>query len=263
MGQIVFDEEMARQLEAVYRIRDAVRRRGLVREKLAAKRGEHILDVGCGPGFYCLELADAVGEEGAILGIDSSDPMLSLAERRCEGLAQVSFEQGDALSLPVEDETFDAALSVQVLEYVEDVPAALDQIHRALRPGGRVVIWDVDWATTSVNTEDAARTERMLAGWDEHLTHPSLPRRLTADLRRAGFEDVEMDGHVFATNRLDIETYGGYLVSFLADFVRGRGSVPAEEIDAWEAEQQELEDRGEFYFAVIQFCFVARKPRRG
>ncbi|MGA8926186.1 MAG: hypothetical protein WB462_08185 [Solirubrobacterales bacterium] len=51
MGQIVFDEEMARQVEALYRIRDAALRRGLVREKLAAQPGERVLDVGCGPGF--------------------------------------------------------------------------------------------------------------------------------------------------------------------------------------------------------------------
>jgi SAM-dependent methyltransferase len=85
MGQIVFDEEMARQIEALYRIRDAAIRRGLVREKLAAQPGEHILDVGCGPGFYCLELAEEVGEQGTVVGIDSSQPMLTLAERRCEG----------------------------------------------------------------------------------------------------------------------------------------------------------------------------------
>ena len=53
--------------------------------------------------------------------------------------------------------SFDAALSVQVLEYVDDIAAALGEIHRALRPGGRVVLWDVDWATLSLQTADEAR----------------------------------------------------------------------------------------------------------
>jgi ubiquinone/menaquinone biosynthesis C-methylase UbiE len=52
----------------------------------------------------------------------------------------------------------DRALSVQVLEYVADIPTALAEMHRALRPGGRVVIWDVDWATVP-------GTPRMLLGW--------------------------------------------------------------------------------------------------
>ena len=166
MGQIVFDEEMARQIEALYRIRDAAIRRGLVREKLAAQPSERILDVGCGPGFYCLELAAEVGEQGAIVGIDSSQPMLSLAERRCEGLTQVGFKEGDALSLPVEDESFDAGFSIQVLEYVPDATAALREIFRTIKPGGRTLIWDVDWDTLSMQSADRERWERVDAAWN-------------------------------------------------------------------------------------------------
>jgi arsenite methyltransferase len=63
MSRLAFDEDEARQIEALYRI-DAARRRGLVREALGAQPGERILDVGCGPGFYCAELLDEVGTAG-------------------------------------------------------------------------------------------------------------------------------------------------------------------------------------------------------
>ncbi len=69
-----------------------------------------------------------------------------------------------------------------------------------LRPGGRLLLWDVDWATVSWHSEDPARMERFLAAWDEHLSDPSLPRTLSAQLRAAGFEDVELNGHAFATD---------------------------------------------------------------
>ena len=65
---------------------------------------------------------------------------------------------------------------MQVLEYVPDVTAALREIHRALRPGGRVVVWDVDWATVSMRTADEERMKRVLAAWDSHLD-PSLASR--------------------------------------------------------------------------------------
>ena len=83
----------------------------------------------------------------------------------------VAFYEADATNLPVPDGTFDAALSVQVLEYVPDATAALAEMHRALRPGGRVVIWDVDWATVTWHSEDPERMARVLRAWDEHLTN--------------------------------------------------------------------------------------------
>jgi arsenite methyltransferase len=58
VSQAAFDEETGRQLEALYRIGDAVRRRCLVRAALGASPDERILDVGCGPGFYCAELVE-------------------------------------------------------------------------------------------------------------------------------------------------------------------------------------------------------------
>jgi ubiquinone/menaquinone biosynthesis C-methylase UbiE len=236
-----------------------VRRRELVKAALGARRGERVLDIGCGPGFYAAELAPEVGPEGAIVAVDRSPQMLALARRRCEGLGHVTFHEGEATSLPVEDGGFDAAFSVQVLEYVQEIDAALAEMHRALRPGGRAVVWDVDWSTVSLYSPDAARTARVLRAWDEHLTHPSLPQTLTARLRAAGFEDVAVAGHAFVTNELVPDTYGGSLVPLVEDYVAGDARVGDEEARDWAAEQRELDRRGEFFFACIQFCFTARR----
>lgn len=261
MTQLVFDEDAARRIESLYRLGDAVRRRRIVRGALGAASGERILDVGCGPGFYCAELLEEVGPSGAVVGVDGSPPMLELAARRCIGYDNVEFHEADAVSLPVENASFDAALCVQVLEYVADATAGLAALHRALRPGGRVVVWDIDWATVSLHSEDPNRTERVLRAWDEHLAHPSLPRTLQPRLRSAGFEDIHMEGHPFATFDFDPETYGAAIVPFVGAFVVGRNGITDEEAEAWIAEQRKLGERGEFYFASTQFCFTATKPR--
>ena len=257
MSQLEFDEAVVKQLEIVYRTRDVLRRRRLVREALAAAPGERILDVGCGPGFYAEELLEQVGPDGSVVGVDSSADMLAVAAHRCEGRGNVAFHQADATSLPVRDGEFDAALSVQVLEYVDEVDVALAEIHRTLRPGGRLVVWDVDWATVSMRTADPARMRRVLDAWDEHLADPALPSRLAPLLRAAGFEDVAAEGHTFATIELVPDAYGGSIVPFMAGFVAGRDAVGADDVAAWLAEQRELAERGEFYFAVVQFCFTA------
>ncbi len=219
MSQLPFDEGMAAQMEVIYRRRDILRRRAIVREALGAQPGEAIVDVGCGPGFYVLELLEQVGPGGRVVGVDASPSMLAVAARRCAAHDNASFVQADATSLPFDDGAFDAAVTVQVLEYVNEVGAALAELHRVLRPGGRAVAWAVDWATLSMNALDVDRNRRVLSAWDEHLADPSLPRTLTPRLRAAGFENVAMEGYAFATAELTPESYGGSLMPLMRDFV--------------------------------------------
>jgi arsenite methyltransferase len=259
--QLAFDEDVARQIEALYLTRDAARRRRLVREALGTQPGDRVLDVGCGPGFYCLEIADEVGPDGRVVGIDAAEPMLELARRRCQGLDNVTFKQGDILSLPVEDQSFDRALCVQVMEYIEPATEALSEIGRTLRPGGRVVIWDVDWATVAWHSSDPALTNQILKAWDQHLAHPSLPQSLAPRLREAGFEEVEGTGHVFSTiANLDPGTYGAAIIPLIASYVTSNRLVDADRVEAWVEDQQRLSERGEFYFSSAQLCFSGVKP---
>ncbi len=259
MSQLEFDRRLVERLERLYTTRDMLRRREVVRAALGARPGDRILDVGCGPGFYDTELLEAVGREGSVVGLDISADMLAVAAKRAEGHDNVTFHEADATSLPVQDASFDRVLCVQVLEYVRDVPAALSEMHRALRPGGRVLVWDVDWATVSWHAIDRQLTRRVLAAWDKHLTHPSLPQTLGPQLRNAGFENVRMDAHAFATTELIPDAYGGSLVPLIEQYVADQGGMNQNEAKAWADEQRELGDRGEFFFTVTQFCFTATR----
>jgi SAM-dependent methyltransferase len=187
--------------------------------------------------------------------------MLELARRRCAEHENVSFHEGEVLALPVEDGTFDRALSAQVLEYVELATEALVEIQRALRPGGRVVIWDIDWATVSWHSSDPDLTEQILRAWDQHLAHPTLPRSLGPRLRQAGFEEIDATGRIFTTiKNLDPEAYGGAIIPIIANYVRSSGLIDEARVEEWVADQHRLSDRGEFYFASVQFCFTGVKP---
>jgi arsenite methyltransferase len=259
VSQLEFDRRLVERLEQLYATRDVLRRRELVRAALDARAGDRVLDVGCGPGFYVTELLEVVGRDGLIVGVDSSADMLAVAAKRAEGHENVDFHEADATSLPVPDASFDRAIAVQVLEYVRDISAALAELRRALRPGGRVLVWDVDWATVSWQANDGELMRRALAAWDKHLTHPSLPRRLAAQLRDAGFEHIQMDAHPFATTQLIPDAYGGSLVPLLEQFVVEQGGMSQREAQVWADEQRTLGDRGEFFFTVTQFCFTASR----
>ena len=259
MSQLEFDRRLVERLERLYATRDLLRRRELVRAALGAQAGDRVLDVGCGPGFYVTELLEVVGRDGLIAGVDGSADMLAVAAKRAEGHDNVEFHEADATSLPVPDASFDRAIAVQVLEYVRDISAALAELRRALRPGGRLLVWDVDWATVSWQTSDGKRMQRVLAAWDKHLTHPALPRTLAPQLRDAGFEHIEMDAHPFATTQLVPDAYGGSLVPLLEQYVVEQGGMSQTEAKAWADEQRALGEREEFFFTVTQFCFTASR----
>lgn len=258
MSQLEFDRRLIQRLERLYSTRDVLRRRELVRAALGARSGDRVLDVGCGPGFYITELLEAVGRDGAVAGVDISADMLAVAAKRAAGHGNVEFHEAGATSLPVPEASFERAVCVQVLEYVRDVRAALAEMHRVLRLGGRMLVWDVDWSTVSWHAIDRQLMRQVLAAWDKHLTHPCLPQTLAAQLRNAGFQDVRMDAHAFATTELIPDAYGGSLVPLLEQYVAEQGGMSQQEAKAWADEQRELGDRGEFFFTVTQFCFTAK-----
>jgi arsenite methyltransferase len=258
VSQLSFDADLLPRLEALYRTTQILRRRRLVREALGATSGERILDVGCGPGFFVADLLEDVGPSGSVVGVDRSPQMLGAARQRNEASTNASFLEGEATALPVDGGSFDAALCVQVLEYVPDTVAALSEMRRALRTGGRLLVWDIDWSTVSLHSSDPARTARVLEAWDGHLTHPALPRTLAAQLRSAGFDDVTAEGHSFSTVEHEPGSFHASVIALMEDYVGGRGDFPADELRAWSDDLQELGRRGEFFFALTQFCFTAR-----
>jgi arsenite methyltransferase len=95
------------------------------------------LDVGCGPGTVTASLAGAAGPRGLVLGIDISEPMLTRAVRAQAG-PQVGFLRADAQRLPLRDATVDAVLSIAMLQLIPDPVAAVAEMARVLRSGGRL-----------------------------------------------------------------------------------------------------------------------------
>jgi SAM-dependent methyltransferase len=108
-------------------------------EWLDIPAGGTALDVGSGPGTVTASLARAAGADGLALGVDISEAMLTRAVRNEAG-PHVGFIRADAQRLPLRDNTVDAVVSLAVLQLVPNPSAALAEMARVLRPGGRLAI---------------------------------------------------------------------------------------------------------------------------
>lgn len=252
-----FDDEGAKRTDRLYASPDVVAQRNAVLSLLAPQPGERVLDVGSGPGYLLESIARAVGATGAVRGLDPSAAMNSLAADRVADLAWVTLDEGDAAALPYPDGSFDAAVSTQVYEYVPDVPAALAELRRVLRTGGRALILDTDADSLVWHTSDLDRNRRVLEAWDEHLAHPRLPRVLSALLRRAGFRVTEHHVHPIANPALTPDSFSATQMHIIAEFVSGRRGVTAAEAEAWLADLQALGEAGEYFYCLNRYLFTA------
>ncbi|MGA2880636.1 MAG: methyltransferase domain-containing protein [Bryobacteraceae bacterium] len=259
MSQFHFDEDLSRRVERIYLTPDVVAQRRQVLDSLKLVRGEHVLDIGSGPGLLAHDMAVAVGPQGRVCGIDLSPAMVAMSSKRCAEQPWVGFRTADATELPYPDNSFDAAVSTQVYEYVSDIPAALAELHRVLRPGGRALILDTDYGSLVIHTEDAARMARLLAAWDHHFVHASLPRTLSRQLREAGFSVRERAAFPMFNPEFEDNTYAKGMLAMMASFAVGREGISQNEADAWFAEFSTLNKEGLFFFSLNRYLFVADK----
>jgi ubiquinone/menaquinone biosynthesis C-methylase UbiE len=125
---------------------------GPVADAAGIRRGDNVLDVGCGTGVLAREALGRVGQQGQVLGLDRNEGMLAVAARN---EPNIEWRQGDAAALPFEDASFDAVVSQFALMYFPDRVASLREMWRTLAPGGRLAV--AAWASI-----DHARGYRIL-----------------------------------------------------------------------------------------------------
>lgn len=123
--------------------------------------GEVVLDIGCGAGVDTLLAGKMTGPDGIAVGIDLTSEMLERAEKNLEltDLKNVDFQEASGEDIPFEDNHFDVVISNGVINLIPDKPAALKEIIRVLKPGGRLMIAD-QILKGSLETDEKKRIDK-------------------------------------------------------------------------------------------------------
>jgi ubiquinone/menaquinone biosynthesis C-methylase UbiE len=119
--------------------------RARLRRILAPRPGERVLEVGPGTGYYTLDVAEQIAPDGTLDILDLQQEMLDHTMRRASErrITNIVPTQGDAVALPYPDSTFDAAYMTVTLGEIPDQDAALRELRRVLKPGGRLVVGEI------------------------------------------------------------------------------------------------------------------------
>ena len=216
-----------------------------------------VLALGCGTGVEVRELVHRPEFKGKITAIDISADLVE----RGKGLAQqeglsdrIEWLVGDAQKLRLADASFDIVLAHTLVSHVPNPDQVVQQAARVVRPGGRVVIFDGDYATMTFGT-DREMDEKIITGV---IANPRVMRSMPQLLRDAGIKLVDSRSWVLTEiGRADF--FLGSLQSFPILLPRA-GVATTEEVEIFVAKQLRSSEDGTFFAGYNFYALIAERP---
>ncbi|MBU2515506.1 arsenite methyltransferase [bacterium] len=154
------------------------------------KKGETVVDLGCGGGFDCFLAAREVGEEGQVIGVDMTADMISKARDNAKkaSVENVEFRLGEIEHLPIADNTADMIMSNCVINLSPDKQAVYDEAFRVLKPGGRLSISDV---LAKIELPNAIKNDLNLVS--ACIGGAATIQNTKQMLNKAGFQNIKIE----------------------------------------------------------------------
>jgi ubiquinone/menaquinone biosynthesis C-methylase UbiE len=255
-----FTESVLLAIEERRHSASATAKRARFLDLLGVRRGEQILDVGCGSGSYCRELAPAVAPDGHVTGIDPAPAAVELANRLSvlDDASLLTFRAGDGHDLPFADATFDAALCINVLEYCDDPVRVLGEIRRVLRPGSRLLVANADEDTRVFNGHDRELGRRISRAVADRGADPWVGRRLASMLTAAGFR-LDQEAVLVDVEREYAPGTSGYIQAHLwRDYLIQSAGIPAGDYERWLDDLEGRAREGSYCYSVVTYAYLAR-----
>ncbi len=231
-------------------------RRLAVFEVLAINSGNAVLDLGCGGGHLVRDIALAVGDRGRAVGLDGSKEQITAARELCAELAVAELIVGDATNMPFEDASFDCLASIQMLEYVPDVDAALLEARRVMKSGSKAALVSVLWDHWRFHGAEPELNNKMHDIWRMHCSHQMLPMEIPAKLEVAGFGGIVQKPIAFMNNTMHENAFSMWAAKLVAAFAISKG-IEEKEATLWLDQLDTADTKGRFGFVSMPVLTTA------
>jgi SAM-dependent methyltransferase len=227
---------------------------------LGPSAGQHLLEVGCGMGHELRRLAGRVAPGGSVLGIDMNQAMIEEARRRTADLGDaVRCQVGNVQQLELGDNMVDGVRTERVLMYVPDQQRAISELARVVRPGGRVVAFELDYGATLIDLPDQGTARRVLDILGGTVAHRWMGRALARTFHQAGLRDIVAEPRpITLPPGLHLQLVGPALAAAVE-----AGTLKAHAYRRWLAATRSAERGGYHCETFVGMVVSARKPPTG
>ncbi|KYQ93752.1 hypothetical protein DLAC_05142 [Tieghemostelium lacteum] len=222
--------------------------------QLMLEPGFKVMDVGCGAGKDLSRLESLVESHGEVYGIDISREMVECARARMSHLPNVEVFCGDASQLPVDSNTMDAIRCERLLQHVPSPDMVIAEMVRVTKNGGRIVITDVDWSSTTISIpKSIEKINRIILNDVVFNAHPTIGIQLKGRMKQnKSIDNIEIFAQCLYTDSL-AQADELLWLGERGKMAVQQGLISEEDYNQWRETIEQLELDGNFVFTMNIF----------
>jgi ubiquinone/menaquinone biosynthesis C-methylase UbiE len=227
---------------------------------LGAQPGSQLLDVGCGPGTDAQALAELVRLTGRVIGVDKSATMIAAAQERVQSIdLPLTYQVGDIYNLEFADNRFDGCRADRVFHHLTEPRAALAELVRVTRSGGRIVLAEPDFDAILIDSPDKAVTRQVIQQRSDLYPNGWCGRQLPGLFKEAGLTDLIVSPKTLIFEDFDFVNQHVLGLRDAAEILQAVGRLSSQQVEEWLAQLAQSSQSGLFFCMCTLMIVSGRK----
>ena len=226
---------------------------------MGLKRGDKVLDAGCGIGLDTYRIGSIVEDTGSVIGFDSSESMISIAQKNVPGnLQNITFILGDLKHPDFLNNTFDAVYVERILQISPNPSEIIQQLVRIIKPGGTLVSIEPDWGTMAVDPGNRNIIRSLISYCTDSLPDGWTGRKLFRYFREFGM-DVRVEAEPVIMHDFPIINRAMNFENFISGAIQA-GQISHSDADELIEGFRFADENGLFFFSYMIYRAIVKKP---